>query len=103
MFLLENKSYCVAAVLLYAITPIHAMVMYWGDRGDREHTSDSGPPVAIMNLVAYRTIEIALKGRFQTLDLGPVSTEERVNFGNARFKASINALPNFRYTLDRVL
>lgn len=104
MFLLENEGHCIAAVLLYAVTPRHAMVMYWGDRGDRmNRTSADQSPVAVMNLVAYRMIEAGLNSGFRTIDLGPVSTNERVNIGNARFKASINAIPNIRYTLTRTL
>lgn len=104
LFLLENAGQCVAAALLYGVAQRHAMVMFWGDREDRalRQTGDR-PPVAVMNLLAYRTIETALAGGFRSLDLGTASTNDRVNFGNARFKSSINAIPNFRYTLTRTL
>lgn len=102
MFLLERGGVCVAAVLLYVINAAHAMVMYWGDLDAADvRTNGDRPPIAVMNLVAFRTIETAFSSGFRTIDLGPVSTRERVNFGNARFKASIDSLPNFRYTLTR--
>lgn len=100
MFVLERDAFCYAAVLLYAVTPAHAMVMYWGDREDRNvRGNGERPPVAVMNLVAFRTVETAFASGFQTIDLGPVSTNERINLGNAHFKASVNSTPNFRYTL----
>lgn len=102
MFVLERGGVCLAAVLLYAVTPAHGMVMYWGDREDRDvRLNGDRPPVAVMNLVAFRTIEVGFARGFRTIDLGPVSTNERINLGNAHFKASINSTPNFRYTLTR--
>ena len=104
MYMLENDGHAIAAALVYAVTASHAMVMYWGDRADRAtRTNVDRPPIAVMNLIAYRTIEAAFNLGFATIDLGPVSSQERVNVGNARFKASIDALPNFRYTLTRTL
>jgi hypothetical protein len=104
LYMLERERECIAAALMYAVLPKHALVMYWGDREDRAvRMSAKRPPFALMNLVAFRTIETGFSRGFRTIDLGPVSTAERVNTGNARFKASIDATADFRYTLTRTL
>jgi hypothetical protein len=41
---------------------------------------------------------MGLEEQLKTIDLGPCSTSDRVNFGNAMFKASIGGKPDMRYT-----
>jgi len=102
MYELSHDGIPVAASLVYSVTRRHAMVMYWGNsqRHDRAATESD---FAAMNLVAYRTVETALALGFETVDLGPGSTSEWINYGNCRFKTSIGALPNFRYTMTKSL
>lgn len=102
MFTLAINGVCSAACLLYAITPIRTLVMYWGDRASARSTTEE-KPLATMNLVAYRTVETGIAEGIQSIDLGPVSNGSAINYGNCVFKSTVDALPDFRYRLSRQL
>lgn len=101
-FSLDANAGMVAACLVYVIAGPHVQVMYWGDQLVREpRIPGSAPPIAVMNLVAYRIVEQALAEGWRTIDLGPSTSASNVNFGNCAFKSSINARTNFRRTFIR--
>ncbi len=103
MFVLSRDGAIAAACLMYAVLHGHAMVMFWGDKAQRDGREGSSAPIAVMNLVALRVVETGLERGLSTIDLGPVTSAGGMNLGNARFKASVDAEPNFRYTLSRTL
>ena len=102
-YLLERAESVVAACLLYVISERHAQVMYWGDREERAVRGGTQAPIAVMNLVAYHTVAQGLADGLHTVDLGPSTSTGSVNFGNCHFKSTVNALPDFRYVLQRDL
>lgn len=97
LFLLASPNETVAASLFYRITPRHGQVMWWGDRS---RGADHG---ATMNRVAYHTVASALALGLETVDLGPSTADEAINFGGVGFKTNIGAQPNLRYTFRRRL
>jgi hypothetical protein len=91
LYILRSREEDIAAALIYTISRNRALVMYWGDRARKTQLS-------AMNAVAYQLVCMGLEEQLKTIDLGPCSTSDRVNFGNAMFKASIGGKPDMRYT-----
>lgn len=103
-FVLAHEGEVVAACLLYVVRSGHAQVMYWGDAEQRLYrTRESSTPVPMMNLLAYRVVEQARLDGYSTVDLGPSTSADSVNFGNCVFKESVGAKPDFRQELTCTL
>ena len=81
-FLLRKEGRDAAAALVYRLNPRHAMVVYWGDVAEFR-------PDRPMNLLAHSVFEACRALGYETLDIGPSSSQGIPDPGLCSFKESL--------------
>lgn len=82
----------VASAFVYRIHKNIAQVIYWGN----DEKFNSRHP---MNYLAYKIFEFYAEKKFQTVDIGPSSSDSIPNYGLAYFKESIGCDTDLKFTM----